>query len=493
MAITARDLTAADGLGLTLVAGADSADREITWAHAIELADPTPYLSGGELVMTTGLNIGADARAQAAYVRRLADAGIAALAVDTGTVLPEVPRGVLDAGDATGLPVLEVPPQTPFIAISRVVIDALRADELRSVQRVVDQQEVLARATLRAGIPGVVDALAGCLSATVVVVDNDGIVLAGAGPDQERLADLLARADRSVRRQAASVLVDGTAYVTVQALRAAQPVRGHLAVRTETPMTGSDRLVVAHAVSLVSIAVEKPARVVDAEQLFRAAVTREMLCGSGAVDDSVLRHFGFEPNSEVVVVLCAGAGPVLVAQQRIANSLATAAYLLSAIGDDIVFVVPAAGSRRRVDAVRTVLDPDTLGGVSAPVRLGDTSVGLEQARIAAQSGPGLTWFADLTGFGVLLGGRSAAELRVLAAPLEPLAHDRELIDTLAAFLQHNGQVESAAAELGVHRHTLRNRLRRIMGLLDDDLESADSRTQLWLAVKADQLAASRRS
>ncbi|MDZ4266211.1 MAG: PucR family transcriptional regulator ligand-binding domain-containing protein, partial [Mycobacterium sp.] len=83
--ITARGLTQVDSLGLTLVAGADAADRDIAWAHAIELADPTPYLTGGELVMTTGINLGTDAATQSAYLARLSSAGTAALAVDTGT------------------------------------------------------------------------------------------------------------------------------------------------------------------------------------------------------------------------------------------------------------------------------------------------------------------------------------------------------------------------------------------------------------------------
>lgn len=152
--ITARRLCQVEDLGLALVAGTQAADRPIAWAHAIELADPTPYLAGGELVMTTGINIGPDAAAQAAYVARLADAGTAALAVDTGTTLSAVPAGVLTAGDEHGVPILRVPAATPFIAISRVVIDAVKADQLRSVQRVVDQQEVLTRATLRGGIPG---------------------------------------------------------------------------------------------------------------------------------------------------------------------------------------------------------------------------------------------------------------------------------------------------------------------------------------------------
>lgn len=113
MAITARSLTQVKNLGLALVAGAEAADREIDWAHAIDLADPTPCLAGGELVMTTGISIGTDDAAQLDYVARLVKADAAALAVDTGTTLSEVPAGVIAAGDALGMPVLEVPRSTP--------------------------------------------------------------------------------------------------------------------------------------------------------------------------------------------------------------------------------------------------------------------------------------------------------------------------------------------------------------------------------------------
>ena len=56
MAMTVRRLIAVRKLGLSLVAGRAGLDRTITWAHANELADPSPWLSGGELVMTTGLH-----------------------------------------------------------------------------------------------------------------------------------------------------------------------------------------------------------------------------------------------------------------------------------------------------------------------------------------------------------------------------------------------------------------------------------------------------
>ncbi|MEW5808808.1 MAG: PucR family transcriptional regulator [Actinomycetota bacterium] len=487
MAITVRELAGVDRLGLRVVAGASAADRPIAWAHAIELADPTPYLSGGELVMTTGINIGTDAEAQSAYVLRLIAAGSAALAVDTGTTLTEIPDGVLDAGDRAGLPVLEVPPSTPFIAITRAVIDALADDELRAVQQVVDGQEVLARATVKGGVPGVVDALADRLAATVVVIGADLNVLAAAGPLRARL---LAAVTGPMSRRGAYVAGDADGFVTVTNLSAAQPVRGRLAVRSAAPLSNADRLLVAHAVSLISIALEKPAGVVEAEQRLRTAVTYALLEGSGLVDDGVLRYFGFEPQAEVVVALLTEVGPMLAAQRDWSRRLAaTGPYLMAPTGQDLAIVAPAA-VRSRLGELGAGLQRVPTGGVSAPVRVGDIAVGLEQARLACHGGgAGLAEYADLGPLGVLLAGRSEAELGLLATPLAPLT--AELVMTLGAFLQHNGHLEAAAAATGVHRHTLRHRMRRIADLLGDDLDDADTRVRLWLAIRARQLLSDR--
>ena len=139
--------------------------------------------------------------------------------------------------------------------------------------------------------------------------------------------------------------------------------------------------------------------------------------------------------------------------------------------------------------------PPLHGGVSEPIRIAEIDKGVEQARIAAlaEKGSQFTEFGQLDVYGVLLGGRGDAELRVLAGPLDPLAEQGdELLGTLAAFLTHNGQMEAAATGLGIHRHTMRNRMQRISELLADDVQSADTRTQLWLAIRARELLAIRR-
>ena len=52
MQLTLRALLGRDELRLRLMNG--DPDTPLTWVHGIELLDPTPYLSGGELVLTTG-------------------------------------------------------------------------------------------------------------------------------------------------------------------------------------------------------------------------------------------------------------------------------------------------------------------------------------------------------------------------------------------------------------------------------------------------------
>jgi purine catabolism regulator len=126
--------------------------------------------------------------------------------------------------------------------------------------------------------------------------------------------------------------------------------------------------------------------------------------------------------------------------------------------------------------------------------LGDLGFGLNQARAAvtANADGRFSEFDHLDVLGVLLGIRDRGELELLAHSLNPLdsdAADRTLLDTLQAFLSCNGQVETAATKLNIHRHTMRNRLRRIGELTGCDLQSADTRAALWLAIKARELLA----
>jgi purine catabolism regulator len=73
----------------------------------------------------------------------------------------------------------------------------------------------------------------------------------------------------------------------------------------------------------------------------------------------------------------------------------------------------------------------------------------------------------------------------LLAPLR--AHDAggrgDLVDSLRAWLARHGQWDAAAGDLGVHRHTLRYRVRRAEEILGRTLDDPDTRAELWFALR----------
>ncbi|GAB98284.1 putative transcriptional regulator, partial [Kineosphaera limosa NBRC 100340] len=68
----------------------------------------------------------------------------------------------------------------------------------------------------------------------------------------------------------------------------------------------------------------------------------------------------------------------------------------------------------------------------------------------------------------------------------------DLLATLAAYLRHRGRHEECAGELGIHRNTLRHRLRLLRTLLHDtvdtDLDDPDLSAHLWLGLRERGLA-----
>src|SRR6266508_3425131 len=146
MPVTLNSLIRQPSLGLTVLAGlagTRSLDREISWVHTSELIDPTPYLQGGELLLSVGMWLGRDSGGAdvSAYVERLVRAGVVGLGFGVGLMHDVTPRPLVKAAAARGLPLVEVPEQTPFITISRLVWEALAADQYAEVTRTFQAQQ----------------------------------------------------------------------------------------------------------------------------------------------------------------------------------------------------------------------------------------------------------------------------------------------------------------------------------------------------------------
>jgi purine catabolism regulator len=141
MAITVAELIAEPQLGLTLTAGAAGLANRITWAHTSDLPRLWEWVTGGELMMTNGLSIPADAEGQVALAEALMDSGASALAIGEKMHAPPLTDEFLEACNKLPLPLINIPYPLPFIAIARSVAESSLLEEsrrLRQTARVYD-------------------------------------------------------------------------------------------------------------------------------------------------------------------------------------------------------------------------------------------------------------------------------------------------------------------------------------------------------------------
>ena len=500
-------LLAEKDLGLRPVSGSTQ-DVSIVWAHAIELIDPTPWLAGGELVLTTGLRMPRAGAEQAAYVDRLAAAGVAGLAFGTGVRFPDVPRGIVTRCDEIGLPLIEIPLETPFVAVTQRVANRLADDEQELLQRAVSFQQSLTRRTLREGSAGLVAGLASELGVAVALLDEHVRPLAVS----PRARPLIAGVEAALRETPTSSrtigaprrLFVGGRTVDLHALAGRTAHRGWLVLALDAP-TPHQRLVVNHAVSLATLLLDRPREVEEARAEVGATVLGLLLERAPADPGVVaqLRHLGFSADAPVRVLSVQSQRAVpAVAYAALAASLTGAAvpHCVLRTPAGIVVLLPEARTASALDRMSDVLVEAGMRvaaiGVSEAVAPGRAAHALVQARSAAAAArrerKAVEWFDALTLEAILDDDVVRERVRALsAASLAPLlespdAHDRDLVPTLAAYLEHNGSWETASRALGIHRHTLRNRIARVEALTGLRLDVAHHRVVLTLALASMQ-------
>jgi PucR family transcriptional regulator, purine catabolism regulatory protein len=500
--VTVAELLADPALGLRLHTATAAVDRQIGWVHVSELPDPTPFLQGGELLLTTGLGLDEAGSAPGSvqeYVHRLADAGVVALGLGTGLSREEVPPDLVIAADGCGVALLEVPRRTPFTALSRKVSAALAADEYAGVTRTAAAQQELTRAALAPGAPAtVLDRLARLVGGWVLLTDATGAPLhavpAAAAAHAPGLRENLDRL-RGTRAPASAALSGPGQTVLLQSLGNGPRTRGFLVVGREGPFPAAERHVVNAAVLLLTLRLEQSRALDSALAVLRAALLRLLLTGAGSAVAEVVDVLGERLPAEPLRVLAVLGGPAsrAAAVDVAADAAAHAGTALfsAELDDALVIVVPEDGGP--VDRLAGLPGrvPGSWLGMSGPVPWSALADGVRQARQAAEHGrargAGTTSFADLAAPGLAALLDPAATRAFADALLAPLvAADRagagDLVASLRVWLAHHGQWEPAAAELGVHRHTLRKRMRKAAELLDRDLDDPGTRAELWLAL-----------
>jgi DNA-binding PucR family transcriptional regulator len=511
---TLASLVQHSALKLTVLTGEDRLAAPVRWAHASELADPVPYLDGGELLLTTGLKLPVDDAAEMrGYVARLAAAGVVGLGFGVGVHHPEVPPALLDAAREAGLPLLEVPRPVPFIAISKAVSAALAAEQYQVATAGFAAQRELTRAVLSPdGRRALLERLAAQVDGWAALYDLTGAVTAAAPPWAERRAGKLAAEVRRLRDRTAPASAVCAAppersagpadRVELQSLGTGPLPRAVLAIGTAAPLGAVERYAVESALALLTLTTERSRAYQAAQARLGAAVLRMLLAGEPDHARAVAGQLYGGLLDAPLRVLVADAGDDPAALEKLGDAVETAAaragesVLAAADGERLVLLVADVGAAADgcvAHAEGLSGEPGLALGMSAPTGPAAVTAAYRQARealaVARRRGRPLVEHDDVATGSVLAlladdAVRAFAD-GTLRALHEHDAHGRgDLVASLRAWLAHHGQWDAAAADLGVHRHTLRYRMRRVEEILERSLDDPDVRMELWLALKA---------
>ena len=353
-----------------------------------------------------------------------------------------------------------------------------------------------------AGLPTVARAAARLLDASVALIDRSSAVLAvaGASPDQEER------------------LLSGGDGVTAVELRVADSTVGELRYRAKSPPPPAIARMVT---TLLALELERSRAPEWASEEVAGAFVADVL-GRRVTDRGDIVARGAELGADLdrgagVLVLRAAPraaqsgewrGRVLTLTLRALRSPAPGS--LASLADaepaaEVAVIVPAEDDERLARAAAALARElaDSLSGFHLTIGRGrraadpvDLYRAGSEARLAVNvgeaEGRALLAFEDTGAYRLLLPAMSddPAELeRFYAETIQPLAdydeqYETELVTTVEAYLDNDGNVAATAKQLFTHRHTVRYRLERVRELCGHDVSSTEGREKLGLGLKA---------
>ena len=506
-------LLAHPGLGLRQVAGPPG-DRLVSTVGTTEIEDPTPYLVGGELLLTAGVRLPHDPEGVDTYVARVVAAGVTALGFGVFPVHPEVPAELAAACDRHGLPLLRLPPETPFVAVGRATYAAIAEARNRDLKTVSRAQSALASAAAR---PDAVQAVLAQLSAHIgswsVLFDGQGgeLFRAGRRPPESVVGLLRELAVRTVAGQHAAGRAEGRrqpptaaahhhdgVHLTVHTLPgadgAARPLALGLAAVTSPTLV--HRQVTGTATVLLSL-LTSPRHALHTDTRGVGALVRLMLGASPAEAAHTLVPAGRPRKDHWIVVHGRHSAGRSGRAPRPGEDPAQLAALGTALGTPYLHIdgsslralIPDAPATRPEVPAQAAELGWTLG-FSLPVPATDLPRADTQAeralrRAIAADAPAVVHEAAARSVHSLVPSADAEEFaRARFAVLDQAGPPGApvLLGTLRTWLACHGSWDRAAAELRVHRNTVRHRLARITELLGVDVQDPAVRMELWFAL-----------
>jgi purine catabolism regulator len=449
--------------------------QDIHWVAVTEQEDPQRFLNGGELVLTTGMRL-RTATEQRRFVRQVQRAGAVGIGFGTGLTHEDVPPALVAEANRWGLPVVEVPYETPFIAIGKLVADAQSADHYSKLERLIAGHQILARALLTGG------GLAELLKHLGSMLRTDIV-----------LTQFTAQLYNSAKGNPSPTAADWSSYPIPTGRRDACT----LWVKQPFEDTG----IVSYAQNLISVELNNMMKQRQAQRALSGQVLEDVIHGTLDPSEASRRLAGIGVNStrkNVVLLAESAAHPKQLLSSSLPRELENG--ITAVVGKDLITVIQDDGSHSSVLA-KSLSDHLAEAGIHATIGIGGAYTkpnGLRwsyfEARDAASRGLPVNEPERLSLTSLLLASEDVPLADMANESLDPLrnfdaAHGAELMTTLESYLNNNGSVAAVAEALTLHRNTVRYRLAQITEMTGYDPSVTSDRVQLWLALAVSRLGA----
>ena len=498
MAITVGELLQLPHLRLTLTAGADGLDRQVSWVHSSDLPNPWEWLEPAELLLTNQTGRKSTETAQVRFLERLAETGASGLGIGLDAAGPPLSARVARRADELALPLLAVPYSVPFTAVARAVADANGREEARLLGRVARLYELLRMSVIggRSG-PEMFRQVGDELGIRLYLVDPEtGRSLLGDGECVFAPALM------------ASYAAHGNAIPGVLRLDRQQAAAGEPAALAVEVPGAQPTVLIAETVSgeLPSLVLLHHIATGGALELAQQAARqqRQWLLGSDLLSQLLDRRIDLqlaEPLiadagldlAQCVLVVARADDDHGNAELHGRLSRARLPHLLLNRDRMLHIVLPeAAVGAHPVSALAEAAR--CLGSSARVGSAGRLLEAVQEARWAlgvaeAESRPQVRYGEQTA----LLLPRSVTEAQTLVSRiLGPLItsdaeHGTAYVDTLRAILRHDRSWQLAAADLHVHKQTLGYRLRKIEQLGGRSLNRTEHVAEWWFALRAHDL------
>ncbi len=511
-----------------VVAGADGLEQPIRWVHVLSVPNAADWLHGGELLLTTAYNLPDSAEAQGEYLRQLAGKEIAGVVITIGMRWQRLPDSLRAIGAQLQLPLIELPYQTRFVDIAKVINERISEANLDTLSRALSIQQRLTRLVLEGGsFPELARMLADLVGHSISIEDerfeaianwniaevdaarrytirhgrtNPALIAALELEILPKIRDtlmplqlpILPQLGLEMERLLAPIVVHGEIYGYMWIIAD---------VRALTPI---DMMAIEIGATVAALLMLHQESLHSAEASLKGSLMAQLIEGAGdsqtILSDQSLRY-GLDlrlPWRMLIVNTDEERLPANAAYRKVNQALVQSKYMAVAAqfaGQVVILAQEGAD----IKSLGKDLAERLHTGGSLKIAVSGKFSGAEQVsaahaqclevlaiarRIGAERP--LHFFDDLGYIHALYYAGAASLTRNAQVPrLRRLlkAQQADLFQTLEAYLDAGGNSVQTAERLHIHRSTLNYRLARIKEICEVDLSAPITRMNLHIAIK----------